>query len=301
MALKIERGRRHTPVKVVKYGTEGGGKSTLASQFPSPIFLDTEEGPHHLDVARVSIGSWNELRAAIAEIGSKPSEFKTVVIDSADWAERLCIDSICEEHRKKSIEDFGYGKGFTHVAEAFSKLLTQCDALVGVGMHVVFVAHSKVVRTSPPDITDGYDRWELKLSKQVAPLLKEWCDALLFCTFETRTTTGSDGRVKAVGGKKRIIHTERSASWDAKNRYGLEPIVPMTIESLAPLFAEPARRPGWRDRVAQAVTLEELGKIADDADAAVSTGKLSPEQREQLDGMIDARQVEIETGEVIGA
>jgi hypothetical protein len=144
-------------------------------------------------------------------------------------------------------------------------------------------------------MTDGYDRWELKMSKQVAPLLKEWCDALLFCNYETRTTTGTDGRVKAIGGKKRVIHTERSAAFDAKNRYCLEPIVPMTIDSLAPIFAEPAKRPGWRDRVAQAVTVEELGRIGDDADAAVSNGKLSPEQREQLDGMIDARQVEIGT------
>ena len=295
MALKIERGKRHMPSKTGLYGPEGGGKSTIVSEWPSPIFLDTEEGTHHLDVARVSIRSWNELRAAIAEIGSKPSEFKTVVIDSADWAERLCIDSICEEQRKKSIEDFGFGKGYTHVAEAFSKLLTQCDALVGVGLHVVFVAHSKVVRTSPPDMTDGYDRWELKLSKQVAPLLKEWCDALLFCTFETRTTTGSDGRVKAVGGKKRIIHTERSASWDAKNRYGLEPIIPMTIESLAPIFAEPARRPGWRDRVAASTTLEELGRIGDDADQAVSDGKLTPELRLKLAAAIDDRKSEIET------
>ena len=294
MALNIQRGKRHMPSKTGLYGIEGGGKSTYASNWPSPIFLDTEEGTHHLDVARVAIRSWNELRAAIAEIGSKPSEFKTVVIDSADWAERLCIDSICDEHRKKSIEDFGYGKGFTHVAEAFSKLLTQCDALVGVGLHVVFVAHSKVVRTSPPDMTDGYDRWELKLSKQVAPLLKEWCDALLFCTFETRTTTGSDGRVKAVGGKKRIIHTERSASWDAKNRYGLEPIIPMTIESLAPIFAEPARRPGWRDRVAAATTLEELGRIGDDADQAVSDGKLTDELRAKLDDAIEARVSQIE-------
>lgn len=294
MALNIQRGKLHMPSKTGLYGPEGGGKSTLAGGFPSPIFLDTEEGTHHLDVARVSIGSWNELRAAIAEIGSKPSEFKTVVIDSADWAERLCMDSICEEHRKKSIEDFGFGKGYTHVAEAFSKLLTQCDALVGVGMHVVFVAHSKVVRTSPPDMTDGYDRWELKLSKQVAPLVKEWCDSLLFCTFETRTTTGSDGRVKALGGKKRIIHTERSASWDAKNRYGLEPIVPMNIDSLAPIFAEPAKRPGWRDRVAAATTLEELGKIGDDADVAVSDGKLTDELRAKLDDAIEARVSQIE-------
>ena len=301
MALKIERGKRWTPSRVVVDGTEGIGKSTLAAQFPAPVILDTEEGTHHLDVARVSIGSWDELRSAVAEIGGRKGEFSTVVIDSADWAERLLIDNILEEHRKKSIEDFGFGKGFTHVAEGFARLLTQCDGLIGMGMHVVFVAHVKVVRTSPPDMTDGYDRWELKLSKQVAPLLKEWCDALLFCNYETRTTTGTDGRVKAIGGKKRVIHTERSAAFDAKNRYGLEPIVPMTIESLAPIFAEPAKRPGWRDRVAAATTLEELGRIGDDADQAVSDGKLSPELRERLDAAINARHTEIETGEVIGA
>jgi hypothetical protein len=295
MALKIERGKRWTPSRVVVDGTEGIGKSTLAADFPSPVILDTEEGTHHLDVARVSIGSWDELRAAVAELGSKPSEFKTVVIDSADWAERLLTDHICEEHRKKSIEDFGFGKGFTHVAEGFGRLLTQCDGLIAMGMHVVFVAHVKVVRTSPPDMTDGYDRWELKLSKQVAPLLKEWCDALLFCNYETRTTTGTDGRVKAIGGKKRVIHTERSAAFDAKNRYGLEPILPMTIESLAPIFAEPAKRPGWRDRVAAATTVEELGRIGDDADQAVSDGKLTPELRERLDAAINERHAAIET------
>jgi hypothetical protein len=91
------------------------------------------------------------------------------------------------------------------------------------------------------------------------------------------------------------MHLERAAAWDAKNRYGLDAELPMAIESLAPIFAEPAKRPGWRDRVAQATTVEELGRICDDADAAVSNGKLSPEQREQLDGMIDARQVAIES------
>ena len=293
--LKIERGRRHSPVRGVVYGTEGIGKSTLAAAFPSPVILDTEEGTHHLDCARVSIGSWEELRSAVAEIGGSPSEFRTVVIDSADWSERLLIESVCAEHRKKSIEDFGFGKGFTHVAEGFSRLLSQCDALVGVGLNVVFVAHSKVQRTSPPDMADGFDRYELKLSKQVAPLLKEWCDALLFCNYETRTTTGTDGRTKAVGGKKRVMHCERSAAFDAKNRYGLDAVLPMTIDSLLPIFAEPAKRPGWRDRVSAATTVEELGRIGDDADQAVSAGRLSPDLRSRLDESINARHAEIDS------
>ena len=299
MAIKIERGRRQTPARVVLYGTEGIGKSTLAAEFPAPLVLDTEEGTHHLDVARVSVGTWEALRQAVAEIGSgTPGEFKTVVIDSADWAERLLVEHVCQEARKKSIEDFGYGKGWVVVAEQFGRFLAQCDALVGLGFHVVFVAHSKVQRTSPPDQTDGFDRYELKLSKQVAPILKEWCDALLFANYETMTTQGTDGRTKAIGGKRRIIHAERAAAWDAKNRYGLPEKVPMQIESLAPLFAEPAKRPGWRDRVAAAATVADLGRIGDEADQAVSAGRLSAEQREQLDALIAARHEEIEGEEV---
>jgi hypothetical protein len=301
MALNIQRGRRHTPVRAVIYGTEGIGKSTLAAAFPAPVILDTEEGTHHLDVARVSIGSWDELRAAVAEIGSKPSEFKTVVIDSADWAERLLIESLLVEHKQKSIEGFGFGKGYTILAEGFGRFLTQCDALIGVGLNVAFVAHSKVQRTSPPDMADGFDRYELKLTKQTAPLLKEWCDLLAFCNYKTTVSEGSDGRKKATGGKRRLMHLERAAAWDAKNRYGLDAELPMTIESLAPIFAEPARRPGWRDRVAAATTLEELKRIGLDAVAAVSEGKLNYEQRDQLVMLIEARRAEIETGEVIGA
>jgi hypothetical protein len=301
MALKIERGVRRTPVRCVVYGTEGIGKSTLAAAFPAPVILDTEEGTHHLDVARVAIGSWDELRAAVAEIGTSRGEFRTVVIDSADWAERLAIDAICKTERKKSIEDFGFGKGYVHVAEWYGKFLASCDGLVGMGFNVVFVAHSTVKRTSPPDLTDGFDRWELKLSKQVSPLLKEWCDALLFVNYETRTVEGTDGRTKALGGRKRVIHTERSAAFDAKNRYGLDPVLPMDIEALAPIFAEPAKRPGWRDRVAAAATVEELGRIGDEADQAVSEGRLTPEQRGQLDTLIDARQTAIEAGAEVQA
>jgi len=295
MALKIERGRRHSPVRAVVYGTEGIGKSTLAAAFPAPVILDTEEGTHHLDVARVSIGSWDELRAAIAEIGGGRGEFRTVVIDSADWAERLLVEHLLVEHKQKSIEGFGFGKGYTLLAEGFGRLLTQCDALIGVGLNVVFVAHSKVQRTSPPDMADGFDRYELKLTKQTAPLLKEWCDLLAFCNYKTAVTEGSDGRKKATGGKRRLMHLERAAAWDAKNRYGLDAELPMAIESLAPIFAEPAKRPGWRDRVAQATTVEELGRIGDDADQAVSNGRLSPQQREQLDAAINERHAAIES------
>ncbi len=53
MALKISKGRLRKPLRVVMYGVEGIGKTTLASQFPKPIFLDTEGSTVHIDVDRV--------------------------------------------------------------------------------------------------------------------------------------------------------------------------------------------------------------------------------------------------------
>lgn len=314
MGLKIIRGVQASPARVVLYGTEGIGKTTLASQFPKAVVLDTEDGSGHLDVARVRCPDWATLEAAILELGRDPQGFATVVIDSADWMERAIIESILRKGNKRSIEDFGFGKGYTILAEHVARVLASADGLIAAGLNVVFVAHSKVQRTSPPDETDGYDRYELKLTKQVAPLLREWSDALLFCNYRTKLVEGGDGRKKATGGKERVIYAERAAAWDAKNRFGLAAELPMTIESLAPLFrhtagalpasgeagrnVEPARsspaKRSWRDRVGEATTVEALGAIGDEADLAVSDGKLTPEQREQLDRAIDARQAEIE-------
>jgi len=289
------------PTSGLVYGLPGIGKSSLAAAFPSPVFLDTERGTSSLDVARIEIASWDELRQAIAELGSTRHEFKTVVIDSIDWAEEMLGQAICKEHSKASLQDFGYGKEAVYLREGIAKLTSACNGLIGAGMHVVFIAHAKIEKVSLPDLTDSYDRYTINLSKHVTPKIKEWCDVMLFCNYKTQTVEGKDKKTKAVGGKRRVMYAECAAAWDAKNRYGLDAELPMAIESLAPIFAEPARRPGWRDRVAQAVTIEELGRIGDDADQAVSDGKLTPELRERLDAAINARHTEIETGEVIGA
>lgn len=304
--LNITRGVVQAPVRGCIYGDEGIGKTTLAVGFPSPIVLDTEDGSRHLDVARVSIPDWKSLTLALAELAVDQQGFKTVVIDSADWAEKALAEWLLKSSGKKSIEDFGFGKGYTMLAEHWSRMLASCDQLVAAGMHVVFVAHAKVVRTSPPDQTDGYDRYELKLSKQVAPALKEWVDVLLFANYQTRLVEGSDGRMKAKGGKERILHAEHSAAWDAKNRFGLPAEMPMAIEQLRPLFAKPSPKPTPKDeplfdvvtrRIAESKAVGELGRIGDRIDALASEGKLTADQAQELHASIGRRHDQIEPQE----
>lgn len=293
--LKIKRGKQASPARVVVYGTEGIGKSTLASQFPNPLILDTEDGTKHLDCSRVSCTEWKTLTLAMAELAVDSQGFQTVVIDSADWAEKLLTEWLLTTTGKKSIEEFGFGKGYVMLQEHVTRFLASADKLVARGMHVVFVAHSKVVRTSPPDQTDGYDRYELKLTKQVAPLFKEWADLVLFANYKTRLVEGADGRKKASGGKQRVMYAERSAAWDAKNRYGLAEEMPMSIEQLRPIFGQPAiAKATLRERVASATTVAQLGELADLADEMVSKEKLTPEQAKTVHDLIGRRHEEIE-------
>lgn len=305
--IKIIRGRQKTAGRFTIYGTEGIGKSTLASQFPDPLILDTEDGTRHLDCARAPISSWKDLTLAMTELAINAQGFKTVVVDSADWAEKLLVEWLLKGAGKNSIEDFGFGKGYVMLQEHVARFLASADTLVRQGMHVVFVAHSKVVRTSPPDQTDGYDRWELKLTKQVAPLFKEWSDALIFCNFKTKLVEGADGRMKAKGGKDRLMYAERCAAWDAKNRFGLPAEMPMTIDQLASVFegvtpvnspAPVAKKPLWTERVAAAATVADLGVIGDDADEARSRGELSDAQLAKLRVSINARHQELDPQEV---
>ena len=296
--MKITRGVRQTAKKILKYGVEGIGKSTLASQFPNPLVLDTEDGTNHLDVARVTVVSATDLEGAIHELIRDNQGFKTLVIDSIDKAERLLIESLLKKSNKRSIEDFGFGKGYTMVAESMARLLSLLDTLIDHGVNVVLVGHATVKRVSPPDMDEGYDRYEPKLTKQSAPLVKEWADAILFAQYKTRLVEGEDGRTRAKGGKERVLHTERTAAFDAKNRYGLAPELPMTIEALAPLFAsEPASKPkpkSWRERIAECETVESLGEVGNQVDEAESNQKLTAEQADQLRDLIGARHNQLE-------
>lgn len=236
--LSITKGMEKGAMKVVLYGPEGIGKTTLAARFPDPLFIDTEGGTRFLDVSRTKPPkSWAELLDQVSCVWEDPSLCKTLVLDTADWAEQLCIASFCAAKRISGIEEIGYGKGYVYIAEDFGRLLNTLSEIVDKGVNVVLTAHAKMRKFEQPDELGAYDRWELKLGKSVAPIVKEWADLLLFANYKTfAVAVDKEGKKHKAQGGKRVIYTTHHPCWDAKNRIGLPDEIPMDFAPLAPYF-----------------------------------------------------------------
>lgn len=228
--------------KVVIYGPEGIGKSTFAAQFPDPVFIDTEGSTKKLNIRRFpKPSSWEMLKNEVKE-AMNGRLCKTLVIDTFDWAEQLCIETICSAHQKKGIEDFGYGNGYVYEKEEIGKFLNLLQEVVDSGINVVLTAHAQMRKFEQPDELGAYDRWELKLGKktssQISPLVKEWADMVLFANYKTyAVAVDKDGKKFKAQGGDRVMYTTHHPCWDAKNRDGLPSEMPFEYSGIAHLFA----------------------------------------------------------------
>lgn len=266
--IRIFSGRMPGGLKCVVYGPEGIGKTTFASHFPDPVFIDTEGSTKHMDVQRTERPqSWAELMSQVQFFAEHPDRCGTLVIDTADWAEQLCMDAVCRKYEKKGIEDFGYGKGYVYLREEFGKLLNLLESIAEKGINTVVTAHARMRKFEQPDELGAYDRWELKLDKNTAPLVKEWADMVLFANYKTVVVNvdgqgALKGKNKAQGGKRAMDRASGSGVF-ARDPDALIDMVelPVTntlrkqIEDRAAAQARAkvlqARAIGWENEVSQ--------------------------------------------------
>lgn len=255
----IQRNVGPAPDRILLTGTEGVGKTSWAAGAPSPIFICAEDGmPRALaNVPRFpSPQSFDEVLEAIGSLCEGEHEFKTLVIDTVDWLEPMVWEAVCRKNSWESIEAPGYGKGYTAATDEWRRLLVALDRLRSKrGMEVILLAHASI-RTFQNPLGPDYDRYEVKLHKGAAALVREWCDTNLFAIHEEFGGTDKSGKPtkKGVSTGRRVVHTERTAAWHAKNRHGLPP-------ELALDYAEYAKAREAGEPASPAALIEEAERL----------------------------------------
>ena len=240
---QIQRGKQAVPPRLMIYGSEGVGKSTLGAQTPKPIFVQTEDGLGQIDCHKFPLAqTFEDILGALDALKAEEHDYQTVVVDSLDWAERLIWDAVCRDYGAKSIEkvDGGYGKGYVYALAYWRKVLDGLIALHGRRqMMILLVAHAKVERFEDPE-SAAYDRYSPRLNKHAAALITEWSDAVLFASrkFRVETDTGTFNRERhvahAIGrdGGERVLRTVGGPSCVAKNRFNLAAELPLDWNTL---------------------------------------------------------------------
>jgi hypothetical protein len=241
----IKVGREATPPKIFIYGTEGIGKSLWASTAPNPIFTQTEDRLAHIDTAKFPLSeSYEDACETIKVLLNSDHDYKTHVTDSADWLEKLIHKKVCNDAGEDSIvsnvkgSPLSFGRGYVMAENLFRNYLKGLEALrYKKNMAIIVTGHALVKKFDDP-MRESYDQYIPSLHERVREAIKQWADCIFFCNYEIALRKSSDGDSKAVSSGRRIIYTERRASFEAKNSYDLPPELPMEKEEGFEVFRE---------------------------------------------------------------
>lgn len=228
----VRKVRATEPPRVTLYGPQGCGKTTLASEFPNPIYLQCEEGtPGDIELNSFGqLNSFDDMLQCFVWLASNEHDFKTVVVDTSDAMEKMIHRFVCESQNPQwsSIEEPGYGKGYVEAESVFiDRFLSSLTWLrTYKRMNVVVLAHSDTAKMEPPGL-EPYSKYVMRTHKRVTNALMDWCDIVGFINqrVEIKQTDVGFGKTAAhaTGGGSRWLHVEERAAYTAKNRYGMPP------------------------------------------------------------------------------
>ena len=230
VALPKERTKLSTNLSkktTLIYGPPKIGKSTFASRFPGALFLECEPGLSELEVYKIPTYSWEDFLAACSLVAAGDHQFKTLVIDTADNAFKMCSDFICAKHGVEYEGDLSHGKGWAFVKNEWHRVLTRLASLP-LGLIIISHALDKRIETR----TGEYTKTQPSLPDRARGVVLGLVDMILFCDSIAR---------KAEDGSfviERVIHTKPHPTYEAGDRTGRLPAtLPLDFDALAGCFS----------------------------------------------------------------
>lgn len=229
---RISTGTIERPPSLIIHGGAGVGKSTFASKFPDPLFIDTDNRTAHLDVKRIRPDSWEDILDIFKHVAKGEIACKTIVVDTLDHAELLLHSQLCSDHSVSTIEEVsgGYGKGYIAALGEWRRFGAAMDAVRSRGVGLVLLAHS-ADKTHKNATGEDYGRIEIKLDKRAAGFLRERVDAVGYASFDTvlvtskeskRTRAKSTGKATLSFAPSAAVETKRFAKYPEKCEFTYE-------------------------------------------------------------------------------
>jgi hypothetical protein len=232
MDFTIVNGKKVKPIRICIYGSDGCGKSTWAKH---GLFFDMEGGLNEIDCKSIDLvdASFSDVMDAGRYVYKNHKELDddTLVVDSIDWLERKIFNAACKDNGWTTIEQPGYGKGYVMVLKYWTEFLNMMDKLRELGLNIVLISHSQVVRFEDPMVDNSFDRHDLKLNKHSRSLIREWVDVLGYVAPEILTSKIGDKfgtpEYKAITTNRRLIHFGEQPTFMAKSRMTLPESLPL--------------------------------------------------------------------------
>jgi hypothetical protein len=239
---RVSKSAPPQPYRMYLYAQEKFGKTSWAAFAPKPIFLMTQGETGLLDL--IDFGQvpetahlppsaenpngftdWLDLEAAVRAVADEPHDYQTLVIDTANGAERMLAQHVLaadfqgKKVGKGSYSD--YGKGDQACVGYWTDFLRLLDAVrTARRMNVVLLAHSQIKSVNNPEGSD-YDQLRPDGINKLWPLTHKWASVIAAGTY---ALTVKDDKV--TGGHDRILRVRGTAAVVAGNRYGMPDTIP---------------------------------------------------------------------------
>lgn len=234
---KVKKLEKKAP-RITIYGKPGIGKSTLASNFPSPLFLLTEQsGISGIDAIEVPLTfshMWENVKQLL-ELEEFP--YKTIVVDSISKLDSMVVSHILEKESKKTISLTsacgGYGAGYLAAQQVHRGFKSLMDRFQDKGVTVIYIAHVAVNTVKPPDNED-YTAYTIVMNHDKSrECYIDDVDCVLFCKQKDLTVSSESGRSLVKSMPERIIVTGMDSVHVSKNRFSMPHEIPMNYESIS--------------------------------------------------------------------